>query len=135
MAMSRPTAGSEERRGRRRYPVELDLHFLTRAGNSVSITGEGTSVNISSSGMLFHSPKHLESGERVIAAIRWPPVEGRRPVLLVEGTVIWAKGLRVGMTLSHYRFLPHDISLTGDRGQLFEMPRPLTPTKDSRYQM
>jgi hypothetical protein len=134
MAMCRPMRASEERRGRRRYPVALALHFLTRAGNSLSAAGEGTSINISSSGMLFRSPQHLQAGERVIAAIRWPPIpQGRQPLLLVEGTVVWEKDLRVGMTLSHYRFLPDDIPLTGDPEQLFQLPRPLTPTKDGRY--
>lgn len=134
MPVIRPMRFAEDRRGRRRYPVELTLHFLTRSGDSLIITGEGTSINISSSGMLFYSPKHLENGERVIAAIQWPPAtDGRRPVLLIEGMVVWVREPRVAMTLSHYRFLPNDAPLNGDSEHLLQLPRPLTPTKNGHY--
>jgi hypothetical protein len=134
MLMDRAGHDSDERRARRRYPVELALRFLTRAGNALTVAGEGTSINMSSTGMLFRSPKQLESGERVIAAVQWPTMPGgRKPVLLVEGTVVWANGLRVGMTVSHYRFLPDEIQPVSAPEHLqFEVPKSLTPTRVGR---
>ena len=42
-----------ERRAHARYPVKLALRFLIRTEKVLSISGEGTSLNISSTGMLF----------------------------------------------------------------------------------
>lgn len=124
-----------ERRFHLRYPVKLPVRFLIRSGNVTSISGEGTTVNISSTGMLFRSSKPLPDAERVIAAVQWPAAPGGKPVaLLFYGSVVWHRGSRIGMHVSHYGFLPEEIPGEQDFQQLEQLasPRRLTPTRAVR---
>ena len=85
--------------------------------------------------MLFRSAKHLEGGDKVVAAVQWPPA-GRNPlILLFQGHVVWMKGLQVGITVSHYGFLPNDMPELDDLEKLSTLaaPRHLTPTRTTTY--
>jgi hypothetical protein len=122
----------EERRTHVRYPVKLDLRFLIRPGKVVTTSGEGTSVDISSTGIQFRTPKRLNGGEKVIAAIQWPlTAEGKPLTLLIYGNVVWTKGALVGMSVSHYGFLSHGAVPELENLQDLPMPRYLTPTRSS----
>jgi PilZ domain len=122
----------EERRTHARYPVKLALRFLIRSGKFVSVCGEGTSINISSTGMLFRTSKRLNRGETVIAAVEWPrTTDGKPTVLLFHGHVVWIKGSKVGISISHYGFLSEEIPNITDLEGLDRriIPRHLTPTR------
>ena len=132
--MSDGTSGRRqpERRAHVRYPVKLALRFLIRSGKFVSLSGEGTSINISSNGILFRSSKRLPDGEKVTAALQWPPtVDGKPVILLIHGQVVWIKGLQIGVSVSHYGFLSENLLGAGDLEDLtrLTLPRHLTPTK------
>lgn len=81
--------------------------------------------------MSFRSSKRLDSGERVIAAVKWPSAVGRPLILLIHGHVVWIKGPQVGITVSHYGFLPDNIPEDADLETLNSLASPfhLTPTK------
>lgn len=118
----------QERRMHARYPVKLAVRFLIRSGKLVSFSGEGTSVNISSTGMLFRSSKHLNGGDTVVAAVEWPVSDQSKPLMLLfHGHVVWIKGSQVGMSVSHYGFLSEAVNTDN----LFQLasPRHLTPTR------
>jgi len=121
-----------ERRAHARYPVKLALRFLIRTKKVLSISGEGTTLNISSTGMLFRCSEHLTSGDTVTAALEWPPTaDGKPMILLVHGHVVWIKGGQVGLRVSHYGFLAQNIPAADDLESLnkLALPRHLTPTK------
>jgi hypothetical protein len=128
MTEAHPLTSQEERRAHARYPVKLAVRFLIRSGRLISFSGEGTSINISSTGMLFRSSKHLNGGETVVAAVEWPVSDQTKPlVLLFHGHIVWIRGSQVGMSVSHYGFLSEAV----DADNLFQLasPRHLTPTR------
>src|SRR5579864_7365210 len=90
---------SQERRSHPRYPVKLAIRFLIRAGRVTAISGEGTSINISSTGMLFRTSKRVDDAEKVIAAIQWPSSENKPLFLLCHGHVVWMKGSQIAMSI------------------------------------
>ena len=123
---------SEERRAHPRYPVRFPVRFLIRSGKLISVSGEGTTINISSTGMLFRSSKRLELAERVVAAVEWPATATGKPmVLLFHGHVVWMKGSQIAMNISHYGFLPEQSSADIDIQKLegLATPRHLTTTR------
>jgi hypothetical protein len=128
MTEAHPLTSQQERRAHARYPVKLAVRFLIRSGKLISFSGEGTSINISSTGMLFRSSKHLNGGETVVAAVEWPVSDQTKPlVLLFHGHIVWIRGSQVGMSVSHYGFLSEAV----DADNLFQLasPRHLTPTR------
>jgi hypothetical protein len=100
----------------------------------MSVSGEGTSINISSNGMMFRSSKDLSDGEKITAALEWPILaDGKPMILLVHGHVIWIHGSEVGISVSHYAFLSEKIPASTDVEGLnrLALPRHLIPTKPS----
>jgi len=118
-----------------RYPVKLGLKFLIRSGKIHSISGTGTTVNISSTGMLFRASKRLDSGEKVVVAVDWPIADAKPMILLFQGYVVWMKGSQVGLAVSHYGFLPNDTPGSDNPEKLDTLatPRQLTPTRPVPY--
>jgi PilZ domain-containing protein len=111
----------QERRNYRRYPVQLAVRFVARAGRSVLASGEGFTVNISSAGMLFRSAGRLTGGEKIIAVVRWPATANGKPVILrVLGDIVWIRGAMVAMMVSHYGFFAND---TYESADLESIPR------------
>lgn len=132
--MTAPPLGETgiERRGHPRYPVRFPVHYLIRSGKLLSVSGEGTTINISSAGMLFRSTKRLDSAERIVAAVEWPSTADGKPVLLLfHGHVVWMRGSQIAMNISHYGFLPEEASAAIDIRMLEQLatPRRLTPTR------
>jgi hypothetical protein len=82
--------------------------------------------------MLFRISKRVDLAEKVVAAVEWPRTPGGRPVLLLfHGHVVWMKGSQIAISVSHYGFLPEEISTGVDETKLDELaaPRHLTPTR------
>lgn len=122
----------EERRAHVRYPVKLPLRYVSRADKLVSVSGEGTTVNISSTGMLFRSSIRLDRPDKVIAAVEWPRTPADKPViLLLQGRVVWMQGPQIAITVSHYGFLPEEDHAALNEIQLEDLATTchLTPTR------
>ena len=68
----RPVLVVHERRRKRRCPVELRCRFEIRKGKTLLRTGIGTTIDMSSGGILLRADGPLEVGSTVRLAIDWP---------------------------------------------------------------
>ena len=69
-------------------------------------TGNGKTVNISSSGVLFTSDNELQPGERLELSISWPVrLDNKYPLRLVaRGRVVRLEPGRVAMQIQQHEF-------------------------------
>jgi PilZ domain len=134
MTIGLPERTVADRRSHPRYPVKLALRFLIRTGKFASVSGGGSSLNVSSTGMLFRSAKRISDADTITVAVEWPAApDGKPMILLVHGHVVWIKGVQVGMSVSHYGFLPQDASLVSEDLDRLALRRHLTPTRASAF--
>lgn len=68
---ARPAA---ERRASDRFPIQREVRFrlLSKRLHGEAEEGTGTTVNISSTGVLFATEKMLSPGKRIELSINWP---------------------------------------------------------------
>src|SRR4051794_23927923 len=72
-----------ERRFKARYPIELNVRYHT-FGKTTVISGEGRTVNFSSSGVLVATSDKVDDGSRLKLTIEWPSLlNGTTPLQLV----------------------------------------------------
>lgn len=67
-----PDAAGNERRRSSRFPIERELRYKTLNQRAESLAGNGKTLNISSSGVLFTSDHDLPVGTRLEVSISWP---------------------------------------------------------------
>lgn len=93
-----------ERRAGYRYPVSLDLSYRDLTGKKV--TGQGTTINISSSGILFAAEHPLPVHTNVELMLRWPVLlDNEVPLQLrVNGKVMRSDGTRAAIEILQYEF-------------------------------
>jgi len=73
---------SSERRATKRMPIERAVRYRMLGGKRT--TGSGTTLNMSSSGILFTTESGLGSGQRVELSVSWPArLDDRVPLQLV----------------------------------------------------
>jgi len=94
-----------ERRFKARYPLELKVRYHTFGKTSV-ISGEGRTVNLSSSGVLVASSDKVSDGARLKLTIEWPSLlNGTTPLQLVTfGRVVRSNESGFAVALEHYQF-------------------------------
>ena len=61
-----------ERRRSSRFPIERDVRYKTLNQRTETLAGNGKTLNISSSGVLFTSDHDLPVGTRLELSISWP---------------------------------------------------------------
>ena len=61
-----------ERRSTDRFPIESQLRYQLMEAHSTTQTGNGRTLNMSSSGILFTVEAHLPIGQRVEVSVDWP---------------------------------------------------------------
>ena len=61
-----------DRRHSDRFPIERDVRFRVLNKRGGEETGDGKTLNISSSGVLFTSEQMLRPGRRLELSISWP---------------------------------------------------------------
>jgi hypothetical protein len=66
------TASGSERRRSSRFPIERELRYKTLNQRAEILAGNGKTLNISSSGVLFTSDHDLPVGTRLEVSISWP---------------------------------------------------------------
>ncbi len=92
-----------------RYKVMVEDAFGNTLRNIVGNTGQGRTVNISSSGILFTTKHALVRGTRVEVEIEWPvKLDHAIPLkLVVQGRIVRSEGAyRTGLQI-----LSHDFHL------------------------
>lgn len=96
---------TERRRGRR-FPIEREVHYKTLNRRFQTCTGNGKTLNISSSGVLFTSDYHLPVGMRVEVSIDWPAhLNERCPLnLVIQGCVVRYPEGQLALNIQKYEF-------------------------------
>jgi hypothetical protein len=113
--MNRRANARAERRARKRYSIHRKVSYSIPKGGVEASSGEGTTLNISSTGVLFRSTATLKPGSYVVLYMDWPVCaeDGTPLVLVVTGPVVWSEGDMVGMCISRYGFAPGSKEASG----------------------
>ena len=62
----------EERRRSERYPIDEELRYRVLEPRGKYRMGNGRTLDMSSSGVRFHTEESLRIGERLEMAMNWP---------------------------------------------------------------
>ena len=95
-----------DRRHTDRFPIERSVRYTVLNKRAVDESGEGKTINISSSGVLFTSQHRLLPGLRVELSISWPAQLNDKCglQLMARGRVIWNDEGRVAIEIQQYEF-------------------------------
>ena len=96
----------EERRAKKRFPVEQEVRYRALVGQQVRETGAGKTINISSGGVCFTTQKRLATGMAVELSITWPVLlrESCHLKLMVHGSVIRSSAEEAVLAIERYEF-------------------------------
>lgn len=99
---------SGERRSRRRYAIGLPLRY--QAMEDRRHTGMGTTINISSSGLVFESRDYLPVGSYIDVLISWPVRSpDKRPLqVAVQGRVVRNDAVTTAVQIVRHEFRQED---------------------------
>ena len=95
-----------DRRHSDRFPIEREVRYRVLNKRSSEETGDGKTINISSSGILFTSEHMLLPGRRMELAISWPAQLNNKTALklVARGRVIRFEGGRAAIEIQQYEF-------------------------------
>jgi c-di-GMP-binding flagellar brake protein YcgR len=95
-----------DRRHSDRFPIEREVRYRVLNKRSSEETGEGKTVNISSSGVLFTVGHMLLPGRRMELAISWPAQLNNKCALklVARGRVVRFEGGRAAIEIQQYEF-------------------------------
>jgi len=95
-----------ERRHSDRFPIERELRYQIINKRGGEEAGEGKTLNMSSSGVLFTSQHMLVPGRRVELAISWPAQLNEKCALklVARGRVIRFEEGRTAIEIQQYEF-------------------------------
>ena len=113
-----------ERRSDRRYELALTVRWKVIRRRRVLDSGTGTTVDVSSGGLLLETGRELETGVMIELSIAWPVLlHNVAPLqLVVAGRVVRAQGRRVAVRMIQHEFRTAGVSLAGRSGPEL-MPR------------
>jgi hypothetical protein len=95
-----------DRRADRRYALYLDLRWKLIRRRKVLDSGTGRTVDLSSSGILFHAGRQLPVGLTVELSIAWPALlHNIAPMqLIVSGKIVRIEGNRCAVRMTRHEF-------------------------------
>ena len=98
--------GHNNRRAAERFPMSRDLRYkvLNKRGNDEA--GEGQTINMSSSGLLFTAAQMLLPGRRVEVSVSWPAQLNNSCALklVAQGRVVRFENGRVAVEIQKHEF-------------------------------
>jgi hypothetical protein len=99
-------AGQADRRHSDRFPIEREVRYRILSKRSAEEIGDGKTVNISSSGVLFTSEHILLPGRRLEVAISWPAQLNNKCALklVARGRIVRFEDGRAAMEIQQYEF-------------------------------
>jgi hypothetical protein len=104
----RPSPGKtlRDRRSSRRYPIALELEWKLFNRKRLRDAGAGTTIDLSSGGILFESDHKLAAPGFMELAITWPvrPNDVLPMQLKVIGRVVRVSGTRVAIRIKQHGF-------------------------------
>ena len=107
LASLEPTgAEMNDRRRSSRFPIERDVRYKTLNQRSEVLAGNGKTLNISSSGVLFTSEHELPVGTRLELSISWPAQLNERCLLnlVARGRVTRHIKGQIAVQIQQYEF-------------------------------
>lgn len=95
-----------DRRAADRYPIEREVRYKVLSKKDGDEAGTGTTINMSSSGVLFTTDHLLIPGKRLELAISWPAqLNGNCALKLVaKGRVVRYEEGRAAIQIQQYEF-------------------------------
>ena len=98
-------ATEAERRSTRRYPIEHEVHYSVQDAQT-GVVGTGTTVNMSSRGILFTTDQPLSAGSPLTLEVKWPVLldNAKALKLVTRGRVIWCDSLRAAVEFHNWEF-------------------------------
>ena len=95
-----------DRRAGDRYPIEREVRYKVLSKKDADEGGMGTTINMSSSGVLFTTEHLLIPGKRLELAISWPAqLNGKCALKLVaKGRVVRYEEGRAAIQIQQYEF-------------------------------
>ena len=94
-----------ERRLTLRYPMAHAVHYSVRDARTGTV-GTGTTVNMSSRGVLFTVDHPLSAGSPLTLEVQWPVLldNAKALKLVTRGRVVWCDGLRAAVEFNDWEF-------------------------------
>ena len=113
-----------ERRSDRRYELALTVRWRLIRRRRVLDSGTGTTVDLSSGGLLLETDRELSTGLMIELSIAWPVLlHNVAPLqLVVAGRVVRVQGRRVAVRMVQHEFRTAGVSLARRSGPEL-MPR------------
>ena len=103
-APSTQTGDIVDLRRHRRYPIALEVQYKSMQ-NRLPQMGVGTTVNISSGGVLFRSPQPLPARSPIEMALTWPfSLSDCALKLVMRGRVVRSDAQSTAVQVTHYEF-------------------------------
>ncbi len=101
-----PEEHTTERRRSSRFPIERELRYKTLNQRAEILAGNGKTLNISSSGVLFTSDHDLPVGTRLEVSISWPAQLNERCLLnlVARGRVTRHTKGQLALQIQQYEF-------------------------------
>jgi PilZ domain len=95
-----------DRRHSDRFPIEREVRYRVLNKRSSEEVGDGKTINISSSGVLFTVEHMLLPGRRMELAISWPAQLNNKTALklVARGRVVRFEGGRAALEIQQYEF-------------------------------
>ena len=109
------TYGSNDRRQSDRFPIEREVKYRVLTKRSGEEMGDGKTINISSSGILFSSEHMLLPGRRLEVSISWPAQLNNKTALrlVARGRVVRFEQGRAAIEIQQYEFRTHAAAQAG----------------------
>jgi hypothetical protein len=104
--LSPEQTGQADRRHSDRFPIEREVRFRILSKRNAEENGDGKTVNISSSGVLFTSDQVLLPGRRLELSISWPAQLNNKCALklVARGRIVRFEEGRAAMEIQQYEF-------------------------------
>ena len=104
--MTPEQSGHTDRRHSDRFPIEREVRYRVLSKRSVEESGDGKTVNISSSGVLFTVDQVLLPGRRLELSISWPAQLNNQCALklVARGRIVRFEAGRAAMEIQQYEF-------------------------------
>jgi hypothetical protein len=97
---------TNERRRSSRFPIEREVRYKTLNQRTEILSGNGKTLNISSSGVLFTSDHDLPVGTRLEVSISWPAQLNEKCLLnlVARGRITRHNQGQLALQIQQYEF-------------------------------
>ena len=95
-----------DRRGSSRFPVQEKIRYRILHSKTLETSGAGTTLNISSGGILFTTEEPLPAGRVIELSVNWPARLGGECALnfFVVGKVVRSDRAKAAVRIQKYEF-------------------------------